>query len=441
MNEHTRRAKDWLDRRYRRDSSGQYLAHQPIAGLETACSEPNAVLRLARTYRLLELLDTLEFESVLDVGGGEGYLAALVRDLCRAKTVHSSDLSVEACQRAGEIFDIQGLAADTTRLPFADNSYDLVICSEVLEHLSRPVLAIGELARVARKFVVITTAEFCPAGETERALRSWTLDRSYPHAEINWFTARDFQVLLDSNIALGSQFHSAAHFLPDRNWTKEEMEQVLTSVTSATPLSVDHTGVIVIAPRNGADVPNGSARASAHTSRRILNRLLDPSPARVRPEAASASAVQDDAIVRLQCVLCRGAVAVDTTQSGLRCRECGHAYEVRNGIPVMIVDGVDDRLPRSSEQECVERLGRGDSAREQSIRGLMATLHNNELVRNGSRKQWIAAQLLRVLWFLHRDEPPTAKIARLVRQLMGDRSVRREELRTMLPASAEPPRI
>src|SRR5687767_9282476 len=182
MNQHTKSAKEWLDRRYSRDSQGGYLAHQPICGLRTERAEPNAILRFARTYRLLELLQTLEFDSVLDVGGGEGYLAALVRDLGRAKTVHSSDLSVEACQRAGEIFDIQGLAADTTRLPFADNSYDLVICSEVLEHLSRPVLAIGELARVARKFVVITTAEFCPAGETERALRSWTLDRSYPHA-------------------------------------------------------------------------------------------------------------------------------------------------------------------------------------------------------------------------------------------------------------------
>jgi ubiquinone/menaquinone biosynthesis C-methylase UbiE/uncharacterized protein YbaR (Trm112 family) len=440
MNEHTRRAKDWLDRRYRRDSSGQYLAHQPIAGLETTCSEPNAVLRLARTYRLLELLDTLDFESVLDVGGGEGYLAALVRDLGRANTVHSSDLSVEACQRAGEIFDIQGLAADSARLPFADNSYDLVICSEVLEHLSRPVLAIAELARVARKFVVITTAEFCPAGETERALRSWTLDRSYPHAEINWFTARDFQVLLGSSISLGSQFHSAAHFLPDRNWTKEEMEKVLTSVTSATPLSVDHTGVIVIAPRGGATVPSGAARASAHTRRRILNRLLDPLPSSVR-QATSVSAVVGDAIVRLQCVLCRGAIEADPTHSGVRCRACGHAYDVRNGVPVMIVDGVDDRLPRSSEQECVERLGGGDPAREKSIRGLMATLHNNELVRNGDRKQWVAAQLLRVLWFLQRDEPLAAKIARLVRQLTGDRSVRREELRTMLPASAEPPRI
>ena len=135
MNQHTKTAREWLDRRYSRDSGGGYLAHQPICGLRTERAEPNAILRFARTYRLLELLHSLEFDSFLDVGGGEGYLAALVRDLFGVKTAHSSDLSAEACSRAREIFDIDGAAADSTRLPFASKSYDVVLCSEVIEHV------------------------------------------------------------------------------------------------------------------------------------------------------------------------------------------------------------------------------------------------------------------------------------------------------------------
>jgi SAM-dependent methyltransferase len=42
------------------------------------------------------------------------------------------------------------LVADATRIPFPDSSFDLVICSEVLEHVYRSDLAIAELKRVTK---------------------------------------------------------------------------------------------------------------------------------------------------------------------------------------------------------------------------------------------------------------------------------------------------
>src|SRR5690349_2353540 len=115
MNHHTIAAKAWLDRRYSRKAGGDYLAHQPIYGIATGSAEPNAVLRFARSYHLIERLHSLDFDSVLDVGGGEGYLAALIRDLFGVKVAHCSDLSAEACRRAGEIFDVQGVGADANK--------------------------------------------------------------------------------------------------------------------------------------------------------------------------------------------------------------------------------------------------------------------------------------------------------------------------------------
>ena len=42
------------------------------------------------------------------------------------------------------------LRGDATKLPFADNTFDRVITSEVLEHIQDDVAAIAELARVVR---------------------------------------------------------------------------------------------------------------------------------------------------------------------------------------------------------------------------------------------------------------------------------------------------
>lgn len=435
MNHHTRLAKAWLDKRYSRDSQGKYLAHQPIDGLQTDHSEPNALLRLARTFHVLELLDGLDFDTVLDVGGGEGYLAAAVRDLFNPSIAHSSDLSVEACRRAGEIFGIQGLSADSTKLPFADNSYDLVICSEVIEHLSRPVFAIGELARVARKYVLITTAEFCPTGELERAVRSWTLDRAYPHAEINWFTARDFQILLGNDARMSSQFHSNAHLVQNANWSKPQIEKALTFLTSDSPLTVDHTGVIVIAAKNGAAVPTGRRPRSAQTTQRILDRVLDP-PAHASTSAEDARKAQE-LVSRLGCLVCKGGVQRRADGQGLTCASCGHMYEVEDGVPVMLVDDAAPGSAARVDEAYIAQLSAANPGHERVIRRLVAKLHNNESIRNGTTKQWIGTQLLRVLWFVRRDETLGAKLGRVFRRFTGGTSEDRTELQALMTTSAD----
>ena len=48
--------------------------------------------------------------------------------------------------------------ADIQRLPFRDAAFDLVVCTEVLEHLDDDVLArgIAEIRRVARSYILVT---------------------------------------------------------------------------------------------------------------------------------------------------------------------------------------------------------------------------------------------------------------------------------------------
>ncbi|MBW2192846.1 MAG: class I SAM-dependent methyltransferase [Deltaproteobacteria bacterium] len=67
------------------------------------------------------------------------------------------------------------LAADITAIPFEDNFFDLVICSEVLEHIRDQKTAIHEIVRVLKpgKNLVVSVPRFFP----ERIC--WTLSADY----------------------------------------------------------------------------------------------------------------------------------------------------------------------------------------------------------------------------------------------------------------------
>jgi ubiquinone/menaquinone biosynthesis C-methylase UbiE len=414
MDQHTTAAKNWLDRRYSRKADGRYKAHQPIRGLRTEFSEPNALLRFARTYKLLEWMHALRFESVLDIGGGEGYLAALVRDLFRPPVVHTCDLSVEANLRAAELFGIGGVSADASRLPFADEAYDLVICSEVIEHLSRPALAIGELMRVARNYVIVSTAEFSPLGEIERSLRVLTLDRDYPHAELNWFTPGDFTLLMGDHTVLSSQYRAIGHRLPASDRTREEVERLVVYLSDVTGIDVDQTGVIAIAAKT--ETPPAAHRLGATAERRVLDRLLDGPQGGIEHDVREV--VEPDMVSRLRCVRCGAHLELDEAGASLACVDCDSTYRVTGGVPEMAeAAGEGDSAAR--EASCAARLAAGDAERHMRIARLMARLHNSKAGRHGAAVHWLAGQGLRMLWLFGRRESMGLKAKRVVSRLWG----------------------
>ena len=98
---------------------------------------------------------------VLDMGcGGGRHAFETVRRGCRIVALDENleDLvdvrnTFAAMVDAGELQgQIQGqpVSADALRLPFVDDTFDRIICSEVLEHIGDDEAAIGELARVLR---------------------------------------------------------------------------------------------------------------------------------------------------------------------------------------------------------------------------------------------------------------------------------------------------
>src|SRR5687767_1109873 len=84
---------------------------------------------------------------VLDVGCGYGDMLAETRSSVRIGVDVNFDALVQAASRAsGARFAM----AAVERLPFRSNTFDGVICSEVLEHLEHPAALADEIVRVTR---------------------------------------------------------------------------------------------------------------------------------------------------------------------------------------------------------------------------------------------------------------------------------------------------
>jgi SAM-dependent methyltransferase len=103
----------------------------------------------ARTADLMRLTPT-GYGSVLDAGARDGYYSRLLSG--RFVAVTALDVNPLNPGRLNGIRCVQG---DLTQLPFTDNSFDVVFCSEVLEHIPGVDKACSEIVRVTRNEAVI----------------------------------------------------------------------------------------------------------------------------------------------------------------------------------------------------------------------------------------------------------------------------------------------
>lgn len=110
---------------------------------------------------------------VLDAGCGTGALARQVKELEPTVELTMLDLSPAMLDRAGDVpgEHVQGSVLE---LPFADNSFDVVVSAWVIETVPDPVQAVREYVRVIRPagHVLYT---FCslPNGWFSRAGSAW----------------------------------------------------------------------------------------------------------------------------------------------------------------------------------------------------------------------------------------------------------------------------
>lgn len=107
--------------------------------------------------QLVAQVVALKPASILDVGCGEGFIAEEIMKQLPEVSYTGIDMSETAVASAKELNPTATIATgDVLDLQFDDASFDLVICSEVLEHVKPPIEALSELRRVSKKELLVS---------------------------------------------------------------------------------------------------------------------------------------------------------------------------------------------------------------------------------------------------------------------------------------------
>jgi SAM-dependent methyltransferase len=115
--------------------------------------------RMATGRSIDAVTGTAEFagRSVLDLGCGDGFYTARIWDIGRPRALVALDAAEAAVRVAvGKLGErpVRFLAADGHRLPFRDNSFDVVLLQSILHHDDAPADMVKEALRVASRMVV-----------------------------------------------------------------------------------------------------------------------------------------------------------------------------------------------------------------------------------------------------------------------------------------------
>jgi SAM-dependent methyltransferase len=106
-----------------------------------------------------ELWDAAGPESVLDVGCGEGFLTSEWAERLGHRRIVGVDLDDPKLKREWATRprpNLEFRAGEATSLSFDDDEFDMATAIEVLEHVPEPEATLSEMARVARRWLLVS---------------------------------------------------------------------------------------------------------------------------------------------------------------------------------------------------------------------------------------------------------------------------------------------
>lgn len=156
----------------------------PKGAILAACSFLSLHVPLGERLFRERKFDLRGCREILDVGCGAGQIVKhLLKYSDPDARITCFDLSLEMLKRSRSRLKsrrAQHLAADLTRLPFADATFDCVTCGFVLEHLPDARPGLTELARVLApggKMLLLTTEDRFSGAWTSRFWHCRTYNR------------------------------------------------------------------------------------------------------------------------------------------------------------------------------------------------------------------------------------------------------------------------
>lgn len=187
--------------------------------IQTKYSTRNPISRrlLRCFFRCFQtLLDRTE-GPLLDVGAGEGDAYDYFEPRIAERGVVAVELDAACLPRlAAAAPGLRAIQGSIYHLPFEDKSFDTVTCSEVLEHLDNPDQAMDELARVSRRWLLVSVprepiwralnvargAYLGRLGNTPGHVNHWS-KRSFRRWVSRWADVTDVRCPLPWTVVLG----------------------------------------------------------------------------------------------------------------------------------------------------------------------------------------------------------------------------------------------
>ncbi len=142
--------------------SKQNKIFMPEDHMDSLYNSKNPLVRFVHNNRLDRLAFSLPKKNnlkVLDAGCGEGHLIQKLNSVNNKNKYYGADLTGIALKKAKKRCPYANLKKmDLTKLNYDASFFDIVICSEVIEHIYEYEKVISELVRVLKKggFLIIT---------------------------------------------------------------------------------------------------------------------------------------------------------------------------------------------------------------------------------------------------------------------------------------------
>ena len=104
------------------------------------------------------LLRGISFGSVFEAGCGNGYITEFIKNGYPDALITAIDIEEEKIEEAKKRKNVADFSVGSIYgTGQADGSFDLVVSTEVLEHLEDPGEALRELIRISKRYILIST--------------------------------------------------------------------------------------------------------------------------------------------------------------------------------------------------------------------------------------------------------------------------------------------
>jgi ubiquinone/menaquinone biosynthesis C-methylase UbiE len=145
-----------------------------------------------KAKNIVEMAKRISFDTVLEVGCGEGSILAWLSEWDFSKNLHGLEISASGVEiiQSKKIENLKEiLIFDGYKIPYKDNHFDLVICSHVMEHVEHERVLLREIQRVSRYQIFEVPIDF-----------SFSVDQKLNHflsyGHINIYTPGLFRFLI-----------------------------------------------------------------------------------------------------------------------------------------------------------------------------------------------------------------------------------------------------